>query len=122
VGSSVCAEWEEQLLSNHMNDAQRDSYKCMSRALQNNTSQVQAYYSEVLQIPNQVADVVMKAQGAQREMIRCEFVNWMADRPLQPPAQQGPPRAPQAPTEPRCPTPTMPGRSHSSCCAPTSRS
>jgi hypothetical protein len=104
------AEREEQLLcvrnlkhSDHMNDAQRDSYERMGRALQNNTSQVQAYRSEVLQIPNQVADVMMKALRAQREMIRFEFMNWMADRPLQPPAQRAPPRAPQAPAEPAAP-------------------
>jgi hypothetical protein len=95
---------EEQLRSvretehmDHMNDAQRDSYERMGRALQNNTTQVQAYRNEVQEIPNQVADVIMKALKAQREMIRFEFVNWMADRPLHSPAQRA---APQAPPQP----------------------
>jgi hypothetical protein len=59
----------------------------MDRAFQNNTTQVQAYRNKVQEIPNQVADVIMKALRAQHEMIWYEFMNWMADRPLQTPAR-----------------------------------
>jgi hypothetical protein len=50
VWATQFAKWEEQLHCfqetehmDHMNDAQRDSYKCMGRAFQNNTTQVQGF-------------------------------------------------------------------------------
>jgi hypothetical protein len=76
-----------------LNDAQRDSYERMGRALQANTTQVLAYRNDVQEIPLQVADVITRALKAQREMIRFEFLNWMADRPFQPRTQAAAPPA-----------------------------
>jgi hypothetical protein len=84
------AEQEEHILGlreaehrDNMNDAQGDSYERMGRALQNNTVQVQEYRNDVQEIPNQIAEVMIRALRAQQEMIRNEVMNWMADRPLQ---------------------------------------
>jgi hypothetical protein len=105
VWATRFAEQEEQIIGireaehrDHMNDAQRDSYERMGRALQNNTVWVQEYRNDVQEIPNQVAEVMMRALRAQREMIRNEVMNWMADRPLQTVAR-APPLVPQAPTQ-----------------------
>jgi hypothetical protein len=99
------AEREDQILNvratehrDHMNDATRDSYERMGRALQNTNVRVQAHQIAVEAIPNQVAELVMRALTAQREMFRVDFMNWMADRPLQAaaqaPAQAQVPRTP----------------------------
>jgi hypothetical protein len=106
VWATRFAEREEPIVGvreaehrDNMNDAQRDSYEWMGRALQNNTVQVQEYRNDVKEIPNQIAEVMIRALRAQQEMIRNEVMNWMADRPLQTTAAQPPPQVPQVPTQ-----------------------
>jgi hypothetical protein len=96
---------EEQILGaeatehrDHMDDATRDSYNCMGRALQNNTVRVQEYRNEVQNLPSQIAELMMRALRAQRGMLHVKFMNWMADRPLQV-ATQAPAQAPQGPIQ-----------------------